>query len=135
MPANPLSPAAFNLDPHLPDPIYRQLMAQIRRLIAAGQLRPGDELPSVRALATTHAVNPMTISRAFSQLESEGVLQRNRGAAMTVADTPVDSPDGLALLQPALRRLVSEARQLGFSREALLLALQDVYDNDKDPAS
>lgn len=135
MPPDPLLPSSFDLDPRLPDPIYRQLMAQIKRLIAAGQLRPGDELPSVRALASTHAVNPMTISRAFSQLESEGVLQRNRGAAMTVADTLAAQPDSLTLLQPALQRLVSEARQLGFDREALLLALQDAFDQHKDSAS
>ena len=118
-------PSRFHLDPHQPEPIYRQLMAQIRRLIAAGQLAPGDELPSVRALAAAHAVNAMTISKAFALLETEGVLQRNRGAAMSVAaSTSREGPDRLALLQPALERVATEAAQLGLPAKDVIKALQ-----------
>jgi GntR family transcriptional regulator len=126
-PASPLSPSLFHLDPHQAEPIYRQLMAQVRRLIAAGQLATGDELPSVRALASAHAINPMTISKAYSLLEAEGLLQRNRGAAMSVAaGTANNSPSNverLALLQPALARVVSEAQQLGLKPDEVLQAL------------
>ena len=69
----------FTLDPHSGVPIYRQLLEQVRRLVASGQLKAGSELPSVRDLALAHAVNPMTISKAYSLLEAEGLLQRNRG--------------------------------------------------------
>ncbi|MDB5816314.1 MAG: GntR family transcriptional regulator [Rhodocyclales bacterium] len=119
-------PARFHLDPHQADPIYRQLMAQIRRLIAAGQLAAGDELPSVRALAAAHAVNPMTISKAFSLLEAEGVLQRNRGAAMSVAALASPAtPSRLALLEPVLERVAAEATQLGLSADEVLAALKE----------
>ena len=50
------------------EPIYRQLIEQVRRRIAAGLLRPGDEMPSVRELAQALAVNPMTVSKAFGLL-------------------------------------------------------------------
>ncbi len=53
----------FTLHPESGVPIYRQLVEQIRRLIAGGQLLPGAELPSVRDLAIEHTVNPMTISK------------------------------------------------------------------------
>ncbi len=75
----------FTLHPESGVPIYRQLIDQIRRLIAGGQLPPGAELPSVRDLALEHAVNPMTISKAYTLLEAEGLLERNRGRPMTVA--------------------------------------------------
>ena len=61
------------------DPIYRQLIEQTRRLVAAGVLAPGDVLPSVREVALALAVNPMTVSKAYNMLETEGVLSRARG--------------------------------------------------------
>ncbi len=60
----------FSIAPSDPTPIYRQIVEQVRRQMAGGQLRPGTELPSVRALAQQHAINPMTVSKAYSLLES-----------------------------------------------------------------
>jgi len=57
-------------------------------MVASGQLAPGSELPSVRELALKHAVNPMTVSKAYTLLEAEGLLERNRGRPMTVANRP-----------------------------------------------
>ena len=76
----------FILNPQSGIPIYRQLLEQVRRMVASGQLAPGAELPSVRELALKHAVNPMTVSKAYSLLEAEGLLERNRGRPMTVAN-------------------------------------------------
>ena len=75
----------FRLNPQSGTPIYRQLMDQVRWMVASNQLKPGDALPSVRELAVTHAVNAMTISKAYSLLEAEGILERQRGKPMTVA--------------------------------------------------
>lgn len=103
----------FTLEPSATTPIYRQLMDQVRRFIASGQLKPGDPLPSVRELAATLAVNPNTVSKAYGLLEHDGVIDRQRGTGMTVA-APQDTPE--ALLAPVLDRLIQEARQLGLSR-------------------
>lgn len=73
-------------------PIYRQIVDQVRRQIAGGQLHTGDELPSVRAVAQEHAVNPMTVSKAYSMLETEGLLERRRGMGMVVAAAPCPWP-------------------------------------------
>ncbi|MBK6674556.1 MAG: GntR family transcriptional regulator [Proteobacteria bacterium] len=105
----------FTLDPHSGIPIYRQLQEQVRRLVASGQLRAGVELPSVRDLALAHAVNPMTISKAYSLLEAEGLLQRNRGRPMTVAPRrrAVDPAERrLKQIEPQAEALVQSARQL-----------------------
>ena len=105
----------FTLNANSGIPIYRQLMEQIRRMVSSSRLCPGDSLPSVRELALTHAVNPMTISKAYSLLEAEGLLERQRGKAMTIArDLPLKENKTLRLerLQPAIDQLVMAARQL-----------------------
>lgn len=108
----------FTLDPHSGVPIYRQLLEQVRRLVASGLLKPGAELPSVRELATTHAVNPMTISKAYSLLEAEGLLQRNRGQPMTVArrNHTESRAARMRQLEPQTDQLVLSARQLELDR-------------------
>ncbi len=80
----PLAPRLFVLQPTSGVPIYRQLIDQVRRMVASGQLTPGTTLPSVREVAAEYTVNPTTISKAYSLLESEGLLQRNRGKPMTI---------------------------------------------------
>lgn len=112
----------FILNPQSGTPIYRQLMEQVRRLVASGQLAPGTPLPSVRELALEHAVNPMTISKAYSQLEIEGLLVRNRGKPMTVAARP----RGHAPLAQRLRQLDDEAEQLVLAARQLELGRKDV---------
>lgn len=106
----------FNLNPASGVPIYRQLVDQIKRLIAGGQLREGDNLPSVRDLAQTHAINPMTISKAYSLLENEGILVRVRGKPMQVAaGRPGKASSVQQALQEPLEQLVAAARQLHLS--------------------
>ena len=114
----------FILHPQSGTPIYRQLLEQVRRLVASGRLAPGDALPSVRELAVEHAVNPMTISKAYALLEAEGVLERNRGKPMTVAA----QPRAQAALRERLRRLDSEAEQLVLAAKQLELTKRDVLD-------
>jgi len=75
----------FTLQPSSGVPIYLQLIQQVRRMVTSGQLMPGMELPSVRDVATEYTVNPTTISKAYSLLENEGLLQRNRGKPMTIS--------------------------------------------------
>lgn len=114
----------FHLNPNSGVPIYRQLAEQVQRLVAGGHLRPGDQLPSVRELAMTHAVNPMTISKAYSLLEAEGVLVRQRGKPMAVAALQPRQTDPAQWLEEPLEQLVSAARELGLEDRELLNALR-----------
>jgi GntR family transcriptional regulator len=112
----------LDIAPHSPVPIYRQIMDQVRRLAAGSKLPPGTELPSVRAIAAQHAINPMTVSKAYSLLEAEGVLERRRGLGMVVAASAAAlgaaasaaqrAEERLALLEPALRAAAQQAAQL-----------------------
>ena len=76
----------FSLNTSSGIPIYRQLIDQIKQSVRMGLLQSGEQLPSVRKLAATLQINPMTISKAFAQLEIEGVLIRKRGVGMLVAE-------------------------------------------------
>jgi GntR family transcriptional regulator len=119
----------FTLNPASGIPIYRQLAEQIRRMVAGGQLKEGDELPSVRELALEHAVNPMTISKAYSLLEAEGLLMRQRGKPMQIARQEKQKnseQERLQHLQPQLEQLVLAARQLEISDKLLLASLGEL---------
>jgi GntR family transcriptional regulator len=119
----------FTLNPQSGIPIYRQLAEQIRRMIAGGQLNEGDELPSVRELALEHAVNPMTISKAYSLLEVEGLLVRQRGKPMQIAARTTrqnSEQERLKHLRPQLEQLILAARQLEISDKVLLTNLRDL---------
>jgi len=108
----------LQINPTSPEPIYRQIAEQVRRFVAAGQLRIGEGLPSVREMAEHHAVNPMTVSRAYSQLEAEGVLERRRGVGMVVAEARgagLTAEERLRLLEPRLRDVIREAGDLGLA--------------------
>ncbi len=110
----------FALNPQSGIPIYRQLVDQIRRMIAGRQLNAGDELPSVRELALRHEVSPMTISKAYSLAEAEGLLMRQRGKPMMVAGLPKkkESKDEReARLQPIVNQTITAAKQLDLSQQ------------------
>jgi GntR family transcriptional regulator len=122
----------FVLKPHSGVPLYRQLYEQVRRLVASGQLTPGTELPSIRELAVTHAINPMTVSKVYARLESEGVLERNRGKPMTVAaQRRPQVPLGARLetLDPAIEALVLAAQQLELGAGDVIQALRKKWEN------
>jgi len=123
----------FVLNPQSGIPIYRQLIEQITRLIAGGQLAAGTELPSVRELAELHTVNPMTISKAYALLESEGLLERQRGKPMRVAArrrNQAPLAQRLQQLEPAVRDVVLAARQLEVGKKELIALLGEIWEKN-----
>lgn len=113
----------FSITTGSSEPIYRQLVEQVRRLVAGGQLAPGDEMPSVREVAQALAVNPMTVSKAYGLLEMEGLLARRRGLGMVVAEQARrgrSAAQRAALLRPTLERAAREARELELDPETVL---------------
>ena len=110
----------FQVNPSSGTPVFRQLVDQIQRLIACRQLQEGDLLPSTREVARHLVINPMTVSKAYSQLELEGYLLRKKGIGMMVRpSSDSDRPDKVTLLQPALDELVAQAAQLEMSLEEI----------------
>ena len=82
------------VDPNSPVPIYLQIAAYIRRSVAAGVYRPGEIIPSLRALALELTVNPNTVQRAYETLEREGLVRARKGVGMLVTEDGAASARG-----------------------------------------
>jgi len=78
----------IKLDPRSGDPIYQQVVEQIKQLVAVGQLKPDSQLPTVRQLAVELRVNPNTVARAYTQLAEDGVISTQQGRGTYVLDIP-----------------------------------------------
>ncbi|EIM03147.1 MULTISPECIES: GntR family transcriptional regulator [Rhodanobacter] len=116
----------LTVQPTAPEPIYRQIVEQLRRLIAGGQLAHGERLPSVREVAGFHAINPMTVSRAYGIAESEGLVERLRGKGMAVIamrKAAQSESHRLALLEPQLQALARHANELELPAASVLRQL------------
>lgn len=121
-PPPPESTLLIVIDPHNGVPVYRQLVDQVRFQVASGLLLAGDELPSTRGLSAELGVNPMTVSKAYSLLEEEGVLTRRPGLPSVVAERSarVEEQAREDSLAEVLAPAVLAAQQLGMAdRQAL----------------
>ena len=113
-------------------PIYAQIEDQVRSLVAAGKLRPGDPLPSIRSLAADLGVNYNTIARVYLDLGRDGVITTYRGRGTYVAD--IDDEDVLVRmrqekLQAIVRSALDKARMLGYASEEVSAAFEDQLTN------
>ncbi len=119
----------LQMDHHSGQPIYRQVIDQIRRQIVARQLCAGEQLPSVRDLAGQLRVNPMTISKAYSLLEMEGWLERRRGVGLFVAALGKEKAGRTRaeMLEEVLTDAVVTAVQLGIPPEQVRDMLAKLY--------
>ncbi len=96
-------------------PIYLQLVRQVKQLIATGRLGPGDELPTVRALAQDLVINPNTVARAYRELEAAGLVCPRRGAGTVVTERSDawSAEEAERILAERLDGIIVEARTLG----------------------
>jgi len=123
--------SALLIQPSAAEPIFRQIAEQIRRFVASAQLAPGEVLPSVRDVAEFHAINPMTVSRAYSLLEAEGLLERLRGKGMAVANTharPKSQEQRLDFLDAQLREVARQAEELELPAAMVLKRLRGLME-------
>lgn len=97
-------------------PIYVQLKEAIKHWILVGKYPPGSQLPTVRQLAVALKINPNTVARVYSELESEGVLATRQGRGTFVKETDVLPSDaGRKELKARLEQLLKTAYELGYS--------------------
>ncbi len=120
------------VDPHSGVPVYRQVMDQIKFHIASGLLRPGDELPSTRALSSELGVNPMTISKAYSYLEHEQVVERRPGRPLVVKQVGAGQlrDRKIEQLRESLAPTITMIRQLGIEPEDAMKLFDQMLDED-----
>jgi len=118
------------IDPHSGVPVFRQLRDQIRFQIVSGMLKPGDELPSTRALSAELGLNPMTISKAYSYLEMDGLVEKRPGLCLVVNELADDDIDTRRVMQfrHSAKPVAAIARQLGLSRQKALEIFAETLD-------
>lgn len=125
----------FQIHPSSGVPIYRQLMDQVKTLAAAGKFGSDDLLPSVRQIAEELQINPMTVSKAYSLLERDGVLERVRGQGMKLSSSVSNQPtvrQRQQSLKPLLEQVAAQARQLELTQEQVLSALSPLLKDLKN---
>lgn len=120
----------LEIDYHNGQPIYRQVIDQIRQQIMAGQLCEGEQLMTVRDLAGQLRVNPMTISKAYALLEVEGLLERRRGIGLFVAKVRDEQKDQTKenLLEDILRQAAVMAVQFDIPKSKAADMLAELYE-------
>jgi GntR family transcriptional regulator len=125
----------ISVNPSSGEPVYRQVMRQIRERIVSGQLARGEKLPSVRDLSAEAGINPLTVAKVYQFLEREGFVETRRGHGTFVAvKAPTLSPVARREeLAPALRQLVAEALHLGLSETELLQLVSETLRNLQPP--
>jgi GntR family transcriptional regulator len=119
----------LEIDHHSGVPIFRQVISQIRQQIMTDGLKHGDQLETVRDLAARLKVNPMTISKAYSFLEAEGLVERRRGIGLFVAKVRKPQRDQIRtkLLNSIVNKAAITAIQLGVSEGEAVESLKKHY--------
>jgi GntR family transcriptional regulator len=117
----PGSPVAFRLDPTSGVPTYLQLVQQVEQSLRLGYLKPGDQLPKVREVVSTLAINPNTVLKAYRELEHKGLASGRPGRGTFIDATLADvTLPALTTLRRSLHGWLTKAGEAGLDDEAIL---------------
>jgi GntR family transcriptional regulator len=108
-------------------PIYRQIVNQVKYLVASDLLRPGEELPPIRTLALQLKVTPNTIVKAYDELESSGVVHKRQGSGTYVSETrpTLANRERQRIIEQRIDALLAEAHQLNFTADDILKLVRE----------
>jgi GntR family transcriptional regulator len=117
----------FRIDAAARQPIYRQIVEQVREAVARGRIATEERLPSVRELSRMLVVNPNTVARAYSELERDGILNTRQGLGVFVAAPKIELTKKARRerLFEILDRLLTEAVCLGFTADEVAAAVDE----------
>ena len=112
-------------------PIYLQIVNQVKYLVAAGRLAPGEEIPPIRTLAEQIVVNPNTVAKAYHELEREGVVTKKHGSGTYISDngSPLARRERLRILTQRIDALLAEARHMDVSLKEVVELVRERHDN------
>jgi GntR family transcriptional regulator len=109
---------AFRLDPRSGVATYLQIVHQVRHAVRLGILQPGDQLPTVKEVVGTLAINPNTVQKAYRELEHDGLVEGRPGLGTFVKETVKGPPSGnQALLRRSLDKWIRSAYEAGLDVE------------------
>ena len=117
----------IRIDEYSDVPIYMQIRNQIVMGISSGELKPGEQLPTLRALALEIGINTMTVSKTYQLLKQEGYIMTDRKNGARVRENIAQSGVLSEENKNELRRIVSEARLSGVSKEEMKKLIDEFY--------
>lgn len=114
------------IDPRRPTPLYEQIAARVRVAVAAGDLAPGDALPSVRKLARELRVNPATVVQAYRDLAADGFVEMRHGQGTFVQEVSpfLMDEERATRAQELVRTLLADAARLGIGADEIARAFE-----------
>ena len=116
----------IQISPGSNDPIYVQIVSQVGRAIATGELLVGDKLPPIRELAGELVINPNTVARAYGLLEQKGLVSTKTGSGTVVTDPSLRGSDAgqLNILAERMDNIIAQAINLGLGPGKIASMLQ-----------
>ena len=116
-----------DIDPRSPNPLWGQIAARVRVAVAAGELHPGEALPSVRELARRLRVNPATVAQAYRELAQEGFVETRHGAGTFIREVDGDRRTRELKLRAGdlVRRMLEDGARLGIGADELVDAFKE----------
>lgn len=111
----------IQLDPRSNTPIWEQIVQNIKELVLKSMLAPSDKLPSVRELASLLVINPNTVSKAYQELERQGIIEtlRGKGTFVSQSITPTLDERKIAMVEKQFHQLLLEASYLGVTKDKI----------------
>jgi len=116
-----------DIDPRSPNPLWGQIAARVRVAIAAGELQPGEALPSVRELARRLRMNPATVAQAYKELAREGFVETRHGAGTFIKEVGVDrrKEERRTKATSLVRRMLEDGARLGIGVDEMAAAFRE----------
>ena len=120
----------FPIDARDSRPIYEQIIDQIKEQVMKGILKPGDQLPSVRQLASMLTVNANTVMKAYTELERQEVIEtiRGKGAFIAMMPSKVISEKQIIEVRKALKSSFVAMHYMGMSKQEVMADIEKIYD-------
>ena len=118
------------ISPQNPDPLYKQVMDQIKDAIADGVLKPQEKLPSIREISKELDISEITIKRAYTDLEAEGFIYTRAGMGSFIVNIDKGRlrKEKLSEIRQDLKRLLRTAERSGISKEEVVRLLKDLQE-------
>ncbi len=118
------------ISPQNPDPLYKQVMDQIKDAIAVGVLKPQEKLPSIREISKELNISEITIKRAYTDLEAEGFIYTRAGMGSFIVNIDKGRlrKEKLSEIRQDLKRLLRMAERSGISKEEVVRLLKDMQE-------
>lgn len=123
----------INIDVRSSRPIYEQIIDGIKENILKGILMPGDKLPSVREMSSLITTNPNTVSKAYMELERQGVIETIRGKGTYVSSDykPRVEENRMEKLKEDIKKIILEAHYMGIKIEDIVELINESYEEVK----